>query len=751
MRLHSIWHPGLRLRILAPAALVAIPAIALLLYATFDRWEQVEHGVTEQAERLASLKTVDQERLIEGTRQLLIAVAQSRDVRQRDREACGAYLSRIARHFGDDYTNLAVIDAQGAVTCSGVAGAGRSAAGRDYFRRAASTKGFVIGEFTAGTTGGGASLPFAFPVLTDTGEVEQVVFASRYLPSLNRRLSSADWPAEATIIVTDRAHTILAMHPGGEQLIGRSLQTDPVTARFGSRESGAVEFAEGTATWISAFRRVEPLDSGITVRVRLSKSDATAAATGTMYGNLLVFALAAFVIMAGVHMASDRLLLRPIAQLARASRRLAAGDLGARVATSTTIPELQELATDFDGMATALEEREKERLLSEMARNDLEEQYHRAQKMDAIGRLAGGIAHDFNNVLTAILGYCELLLEDTHLPQRHQDDILQIQKAGTTAEQLTRQLLAFSRREALETVVLDVNAIVSAVGGMLDRLVGEHIAMERALAPGLLAVKADRGQIEQVVLNLALNARDSMPGGGRISITTANVHVPIAIASAHLTVPAGNYVMLSVEDTGTGIPPEVMDHLFEPFFTTKDAGKGTGLGLATVYGIVKQNSGGIVVESVIGRGTAFRIYLPGSDEQVADAAPTPGIGRCADGTATVLVVEDDPGIRELSAKILERSGYTVLVADGGDEARQVSERHDGVIDVLLSDVVMPGMNGPMVAEMLTRMRPGLKVVFMSGYAGDEILRHGVRAHAVPFLHKPFTAELLASKIVEVLG
>jgi signal transduction histidine kinase len=470
-----------------------------------------------------------------------------------------------------------------------------------------------------------------------------------------------------------------------------------------------------------------------------------------MYRNLLVFALAACVVIAGVQMASDRLLLRPIAQLARASRRLAAGDLGARVATSTTIPELQELARDFDGMATALEEREKERLLAEMARKDLEEQYHRAQKMDAVGRLAGGIAHDFNNVLTAILGYCELLLEDADLAKRHRDDVLQIQKAGTTAERLTRQLLAFSRRELVETVVLDVNAIVSAVGKMLDRLVGDHIAMDMTLAPDLRTVKADRGQIEQVILNLALNARDSMPDGGRISITTANVHVPAAIASAYLTVPAGSYVMLSVEDTGTGIPPEAMQHLFEPFFTTKVAGKGTGLGLATVYGIVKQNEGGIVVESVTSRGTAFRIYFPSCDEQVAAAQLSPVVERQADATATVLVVEDDPGIRELSAKILERSGYTVLVADGGDQARQVSERHAGAIDVLLSDVVMPGMNGPMVAEMLIRTRPRLKVVFMSGYTDDEIVRHGIRERDVPFLHKPFTAESLASKIVEVLG
>ena len=470
-----------------------------------------------------------------------------------------------------------------------------------------------------------------------------------------------------------------------------------------------------------------------------------------MYRGLLALGLVACLVMLGVKAASDRLLLHPIAQLTRASRRLAAGDLGARVAASTTIPELHELAKDFDDMATALEEREKERLLGEMARKELEQHYHRAQKMDAIGRLAGGIAHDFNNVLTAILGYCELLLDDPKVSDSHRADILEIEKAGKTAAQLTRQLLAFSRREIIEPVVLDLNAIVSAIDNMLHRLVGEHIDMQTALAADLHAVKADRAQIEQVILNLAVNARDAMPDGGRLVIQTANVHLPDGVISAYLTAPPGDYVMLAVTDTGSGIAPDVMQHLFEPFFTTKGQGKGTGLGLATAYGVVKHNNGGIVVESASGRGSAFRIYFPRCHERPVDAAPAPVVTRSAEGRATVLIVEDDQGIRELSMRILMRCGYKVLVAAGGDEARQICERHDGIIHVLLSDVVMPGMNGPMVAEMLTRMRPGLKVVFMSGYTDDEIVRNGVIQHDVPFLQKPFTPERLANTIVEVLG
>jgi signal transduction histidine kinase len=747
---HSFWHPSLRLRILAPAALVALPAIALLLYTSFERREQAEQAVTENAERLASLKALDQERLIEGTRQLLIALSQSRDVREGDSEACSTYIRRVVPQFGTMYTNIGVIDADGTMICSGLTAEPVSLADRSYFQRALALKTFIVGEYTLGRQTGKPSLPFAFPVVDDAGTARRVVFAAVDAARLSDGLASDDWPDALTIIVTDRTHAILAMHPGGKERLGHSLSNGPLTLRMGSRTSGVIEHVEHGTAEVMAFKRLIPLDSGVTVRVYVTKTEARAAATRTMYRTLLAFGLVAWIIIAGVHLASDRLLLRPIAQLTSASKRLAAGDLGARVAASTTIPELCALGKDFDTMAAALEGREQQRLLAEMERKELERQYHRAQKMDAVGRLAGGIAHDFNNMLTAILGYCELLLDDPQVADNHRDDILEIQKAGKTAAQLTRQLLAFSRREIVEPVVLDLNAIVSGIDKMLHRLVGEHIDMQTALAADLGAVKADRAQIEQVMLNLAVNARDAMPDGGRFMIETANVHLRDGVNSDYLAAPPGDYVMLSVKDTGSGITPDVLQHLFEPFFTTKVLSKGTGLGLATVYGVVKQNNGGIDVESAVGSGSTFRIYFPRSDERVNNEAPG-AAERSANGTATILIVEDDPGIRDLSTKILSRCGYHVLVAGSGDQAREICERHDGVIDVLLSDVVMPGMNGPMVAEMLTRMRPGLKVVFMSGYTDDAVVRHGVMERDVPFLQKPFTPERLANKIVEVLG
>jgi signal transduction histidine kinase len=752
MFVQSRWHPSLRLRIVAPAALVAIPAIALLLYMSFDRRHQAERAVTESAQRLAGLKTVDLERLVEGTRQLLIAVSQSRDVRHGDAEACSTYLRELISRFGTMYANVGVLDRHGALICSGVASNTVNLGDRNYFKRAIETRTFVVGEYNIGRQTGKASLPFGYPLLDDAGNVRFVVFAAVDLASFREGLEEdADWPADASLIVTDRDHTILALHPHGASWIGKSLKADPVTLLIGPAEPTTVDFEEQGETQVFAFERVRPLDSGLGVRVFLSKTAARDAASWQIYQGLLGFSVVAALVILGVRAASDRLLMRPIADLTDASRRLAAGDLGARAGSSTSIPELNELGKDFDRMAGAIEEREGARLLAEMERKHLEQQYHQAQKMDAVGQLAGGIAHDFNNMLTAILGYCELLLEDPDLGETQRRDLREIEKAGKTAAQLTRRLLAFSRREMVEPVVLDANDVVRGMDNMLNRLLGEQITVTTRLEPALHHVKADRSQLEQVLLNLAMNARAAMPNGGQMVIETANVHLPEGLASPYLAVPPGHYVMIAVRDEGGGMTPDVLQHLFEPFFTTKHTGKGTGLGLATVYGVVKQGSGGITVESEVERGSVFRIYLPRSDEQPASPATLAVFDRHTTGTATVLVVEDDAGIRELTAKMLRRRGHEVLSAADGDQARDICERYGGSIDVLLSDIVMPGMNGPAVAAMLTRIRPEMKVVFMSGYTDDAAVRHGIMNQDIPFLRKPFTPEELASKILEVLG
>jgi two-component system cell cycle sensor histidine kinase/response regulator CckA len=381
-------------------------------------------------------------------------------------------------------------------------------------------------------------------------------------------------------------------------------------------------------------------------------------------------------------------------------------------------------------------------------RRALQEQFQQAQKMEAVGRLAGGVAHDFNNLLTAILGYCELVIADLDDDDPHRADIVEIQGAGTRAAGLTRQLLAFSRKQMIEPTLLDLNVIIADMQRMLARLIGEDVAIVTDLRPGLAAVKADRSQVEQVIVNLAVNARDAMPDGGTLTIGSANVEIEDPVVATRLAVKPGPYVMLTVADTGTGMTPEVQARLFEPFFTTKETGKGTGLGMATVYGIVAQNGGAVAVYSQVGKGAVLEVYFPRASAAASSAALAPQVTLSRAGGQTVLVVEDADGLRHLAKRLLERMGYAVLVAASAREAVSLFETES--IDVLVTDVVMPGASGPeLVKHLLTRW-PALRVCYMSGYTEDDIVRHGVLQPGIVFLHKPFTSETLGRKVREAL-
>jgi PAS domain S-box-containing protein len=382
----------------------------------------------------------------------------------------------------------------------------------------------------------------------------------------------------------------------------------------------------------------------------------------------------------------------------------------------------------------------------------LEEQYRQAQKMEAVGRLSGGVAHDFNNLLVVINGYSELLLE-RHLnadsPMRK--FVEEIKKAGDRAAGLTQQLLAFSRKQVLQPEILNLNHVIANIEKMLRRLIGEDIEVVALAGMELGQVKADRGQIEQVIFNLGINARDAMPTGGTLVIETANVELDKAYARQHVDVSPGRYVMLAVTDTGIGMDAEVQAHIFEPFFTTKEPGKGTGLGLATVYGIIKQSGGTIQVSSKPGQGTSFKIYLPRVDEAITTAKPALANSKPASGAETVLLVEDEESVRSLARQVLELGGYTVLEASHSQEALQLSEQRQLPIDLLLTDVVMPGgMNGPQLAERLKPLYPEMKVLFMSGYTNDAISRYGVLSGGLHFLQKPFMPSVLLQKVREIL-
>ncbi|MEW6211868.1 MAG: ATP-binding protein [Acidobacteriota bacterium] len=378
----------------------------------------------------------------------------------------------------------------------------------------------------------------------------------------------------------------------------------------------------------------------------------------------------------------------------------------------------------------------------------IEEQLRQSQKMEALGRLAGGVAHDFNNLLTAILIYSELLLQrlDASDPLRNQ--IEEINKAGNRASSLTRQLLAFSRKQILRPKVIDLNTVIEEMRDMLRRLIGEDVDLITTLDPSLDKVKADPGQIEQVIMNLAINSRDAMPQGGRLVIETANTILDRAISPrAH----PGHYVMIKVSDTGCGMDKETLSRIFEPFFTTKEEGKGTGLGLSTVYGIIDQSGGCIEVESEPGRGTTFRLYLPQVEETAAAPETRLQSGSLGLSSGTILLVENEEIVRALIKGILKGSGYTVLEAADGKEALKISHQHKSRIHLLLTDVVMPHMSGRELAQKLVASRTDMKVLYMSGHTEDAIVRHGVFVGEVNFLQKPFQSEILMRKVRELMG
>jgi two-component system, cell cycle sensor histidine kinase and response regulator CckA len=381
----------------------------------------------------------------------------------------------------------------------------------------------------------------------------------------------------------------------------------------------------------------------------------------------------------------------------------------------------------------------------------LEDQLVQAQKMEAVGQLAGGVAHDFNNLLTVIMSYSSLLLSDPETHQSVRGDIQEISDAAERAAALTRQLLAFSRKQVLQLRPINLNAVVTDVEKMLRRLIGEDISLTTHLDAGLALINADPGQLEQVLINLAVNARDAMPGGGALTITTGNAVLSEEFGERHLGASPGKYVMLAVSDTGSGMTREVQQRLFEPFYTTKGPGKGTGLGLATVHGIVKQSGGDVYVYSELGHGTTFKVYFPRLTK-VADIVMTTAEHRATAprGSETILLAEDDESLRALGARVLGALGYEVLVARTGGEALKIVAQYKGPIDLIATDVVMPEMNGSQLVEEVLQARPGIRVLFMSGYTDDEVMRRGVIDGQTAFLQKPFTPDLLAHKVREVL-
>lgn len=412
---------------------------------------------------------------------------------------------------------------------------------------------------------------------------------------------------------------------------------------------------------------------------------------------------------------------------------------------------VQERTAELSAAVEKLKQEIAERQKAEMERQHLQGQLLQSQKMESIGRLAGGVAHDFNNILTEILSYAELTLMKLAEDHPVRNHLVSIREASEKAAILTHQLLAFSRRQVLEMKAVDLNKVIEGMANMLSRMIGEDVQLELRTEAAISAIRADQGQIEQVLMSLAVNARDAMTPGGRLLIGTKDVDLNDALLRAQETVAFDKYVMLSVADTGAGMTAEVRDRIFEPFFTTRELGRGTGLGLATVYGIVKQHSGNILVDSEPGKGTTFKVYFPISHERGREreedhelTSPLPG------GAETVLVVEDDELVRGLILEVLAPLGYQVLATSSGEDAVRTSDSFTAPVDLLLTDVVMPGMNGRQLAEVIRIKRPGIKVLFMTGYTADALSTQGILEPGVALIHKPLRPGPLARQVRQVL-
>ena len=479
----------------------------------------------------------------------------------------------------------------------------------------------------------------------------------------------------------------------------------------------------------------------------------------TVVGGIVLCALLVGIVVIG----SNRTVTRPLGRLASKMRMFAESGRGTSL---ESLPpdrgdEVAQLDQAFHRMVEVIVRDEKDlrdlnasleqRVLERTeALRSMEEQFRQAQKIEAIGRLAGGVAHDFNNLMTVVTGYSELILTRLGPDDPLRKEIAEIKKAGDRATTLTGQLLAFSRKQVLAPKVLDLNSVVANINGMLRRLLAEDIELHTVVTPVVGRVKADPGQLEQVIVNLVVNARDAMPSGGRLTIETKNVELDKVYAQSHVSVKPGAYVMLAITDGGSGMDVTTQARIFEPFFTTKEPGKGTGLGLSTVYGVVKQSGGYIWVYSEVGQGTTFKIYLPRveDDLEARDAGPAPA--ETLQGSETILLAEDDDMVRMLARRILQAHGYTVLEARDGTECLRICQAHTGTIHLLMTDVVMPGLSGREVAKRVAPLRPDMKVLYLSGYADSAVVHHGIVDAGSAFLQKPFSPGTLAHKVREVL-
>jgi signal transduction histidine kinase/CheY-like chemotaxis protein len=724
----------LRTRLITLGLIATAPALIVILYTQSLERARARDQAAADIRQVTRLAAGQQATWFDGVQRLLLTLAQLPDVQSDNPARCRALLPGVLRdHPG--YINIWIDKAGDTKFCEAIAvdpAITKMHPTRPWYQRAVATRTTAVGDFQLSPLTRMPDVIIAHPVISPGGAIQGVVAAAISLDPLNDTASRAQLPAGTTLTLMDRQRRILARYPDGRKSIGEVLPDTEASGLFASAH------VQGR------------YDTGLDIGMQVEPRAVMAQVNSLLRRQAVLLALLLVATVAASLLGGERFVRRPIAALADVTRRLASGDLSARAHLRHSAPGVDELAIAVNAMATEMEIRSRAEVRAQHELRESEERLRHAQKLETVGQLAAGVAHNFNNLLTVIAGFTELLIA-RHPEGLDRTDLEEVKKAAGRGAVLTRQLLAFSRRQDAAPTKLDLNQTIGELRDMLGRVIREDIALKILLAPTPAWVLVDPHEVEQVVLNLVLNARDAMPGGGQITIQISHAMLDASAGTPGMPALTGWYVQISVRDTGIGIPPEVRAHLFEPFFTTKDAGKGTGMGLASVDAIVRQNRGGIAVDTAPGRGSTFSVYFPAVTADVTipgRQSTAPDTLRPAPG-ATILLVEDEDPLRAVVARMLGQAGYRVLDARSPTEACQLFEQHRNDISLLLTDVIMPEMNGPALAQRLVAIRPELRVLFVSGYT-EELPVLNTPGNKSHFLAKPFSSATLIAAVANLL-
>lgn len=740
---------SIRLMIPVLVTVAVLPCLIALLYSGFEARNKALRDAEQETLRLAQSMAATQERITASTQVMLSSLTQVPSVRNLDRPACDKLFEEIIK-LNPIYTNILMVDRNGEMIASAVPHPPVNLVDRKHFKDACQSRKFSTGEYIVSRVTSEPAFPFSYPLLDEKGGIQAVLIAAIRLGHYSELFSDGLLPEGSFFGIADHAGRRLFRIPrlGTEFDLGKTISPavwDLVKA--GERKGVMHQEGSNRVQHIIAFNKLD-LGPGTPVYMHMfvgvPEGTVTKNASVIMFENALLAGGAWVLALLLSWVIGRNLIYETIKKLTNCASQIGLGNFNISTGVDHKAGELGRVAAAMDQMTARL-------LQADTEKDRLQQQLIQAQKLESVGRLAGGVAHDFNNMLMVILGHTELLLDGLSPGDLSRKNLEDIRNAADKSKDLTRQLLAFARKQTISPVVMDLNDTIAGMLKMLQRLIGENIRV--VWVPGMTVwpVKVDPTQIDQVLVNLGVNARDAIDGVGTITIATANITIDAFYCADHCECTPGDYVMFSVTDDGCGMDKETQAKLFEPFFTTKGIGKGTGLGLATVYGVVTQNHGCINVYSEPGKGTCFKIYIPRHLGEVAEHGERERQPEIPRGQGEViLLVEDDISILDMVQSMLERWGYQVIAAATPGEMLRGIATVSCPIRLLMTDVIMPEMNGRELAERVKEMYPDVRCLFMSGYTSNVIAHQGVLDEGVHFIEKPFSSKALAAKIQQLL-